>query len=89
MLHRYTGAMTLVEVKAVCPDLLATCDFPGHDSSISIITFQAGGRNVQQTIRFRDLPLTCVSFVSETALVGAGHDYNPMIFSSSGGWAVG
>ncbi|CAE7597985.1 ARPC1A [Symbiodinium microadriaticum] len=63
--------------------------YAGHDSSISVVTFSPGGRSVSQTIRFRDLPLTCVTFVSERAIVGAGHDFNPMVFTSSGGQGLG
>ncbi len=66
-------------------DSLILLHFSGHDSSITIATFSSGGQSVQQCIRFRDLPLTCLTFVSERAIIGAGHDLNPMIFTSSGG----
>ena len=41
-----------------------------------------------KSIRFRDLPINSLLFLSENAVVGAGHDMNPLLFSGgSGGWA--
>jgi len=37
-----------------------------------------------QVVRFRELPLTCLTFISEKAVVGAGHDFNPLVFTTSG-----
>uniref|UniRef100_A0A7S1TZ11 Arp2/3 complex 41 kDa subunit n=1 Tax=Phaeomonas parva TaxID=124430 RepID=A0A7S1TZ11_9STRA len=63
---------------------LAYC---GQDSSLQVVTF-GGGEPVQQTIRFNQLPLTSLEFLSDTCLVGAGHDMNPILFSGGGnGWA--
>lgn len=67
--------------------------FAGHDSSLHIASFNehtAGGVIPHQVIRFRELPLTCLTFVSEKAVVGAGHDFNPLVFtctSGDGDWA--
>ena len=61
----------------------------GHDSSLHIASFKdlARGDIAHQVIRFRELPLTCLSFVSEKALVGAGHDFNPLVFTCNSGAA--
>ena len=29
--------------------------------------------------------MTCVTFISEKAIVGAGHDFNPLVFTSGSG----
>ena len=34
--------------------------------------------------RFRELPLNRLLFLSEAALAGVGHDFNPLIFSAKG-----
>mmetsp|Transcript_1724 Transcript_1724/g.2701 ORF Transcript_1724/g.2701 Transcript_1724/m.2701 type:complete len:378 (+) Transcript_1724:70-1203(+) len=67
-----------------------TLCYSGHDSSIHMVTFSGGGASAHQTIRFRDLPLTSLLFVSEKAVIGGGHDFNPMVFTTSGdpsGWS--
>ena len=57
----------------------------GHDSSLHIASFSAEaaeGVIPHQVIRFRELPMTCLTFVSEKAVVGAGHDFNPLVFTA-------
>ncbi|KAJ8603154.1 hypothetical protein CTAYLR_004581 [Chrysophaeum taylorii] len=64
-------------------DALAFC---GHDSSIHFVSF-SGGEPVEQTIRFDFLPLTSLLFLSETQVVGAGHDMNPALFEKGAAWS--
>lgn len=85
------NALGWVNAVAWSPSGTSLC-FAGHDSSLHIATFGAsvaGGVTAHQVIRFRDLPLTCVSFLSERSVVGAGHDYNPLVFAASaaGEWS--
>lgn len=56
--------------------------FAGHDSSIQFATFSSNGPIVQK-IRFSFLPLNKLMFIGENAVIGAGFDFNPMIFNSS------
>ena len=62
--------------------------YAGHDSSLHFATF-GGAEPVVRTVRLNDLPLSCLLFLSETALVGGGHDFNPLIFTAnkSGEWS--
>lgn len=63
-------------------DLLA---FASHDSTITLVNPQLGA----QTIRISTLPYVTLTFTSESALVAAGHDCQPALFSDSGaGWAL-
>lgn len=51
----------------------------GHDSSVSVVV---GGENAQPAVLpMSNLPLITCLFVSEGSIVGAGHDYVPMVFS--------
>mmetsp|Transcript_12105 Transcript_12105/g.12477 ORF Transcript_12105/g.12477 Transcript_12105/m.12477 type:complete len:376 (-) Transcript_12105:76-1203(-) len=61
-----------------------TLAYAAHDSTIHFVTFTGGGNYNQQVIKLRDLPLTSLVFLSDRAIVGAGHDFNPMIFTSNG-----
>mmetsp|Transcript_6385 Transcript_6385/g.12261 ORF Transcript_6385/g.12261 Transcript_6385/m.12261 type:complete len:379 (-) Transcript_6385:2067-3203(-) len=63
-----------------------TLCFAGHDSSLHIASLSAetGAMMPHQVVRFRELPLTCLTFISEKAVVGAGHDFNPLVFTTSG-----
>jgi actin related protein 2/3 complex subunit 1A/1B len=62
--------------------------FVGHDSSAHFVTF-GGSDPVQQSIRFSDMPLQTIAFISDSALVGGGHDNNPFLFSSDGSaWSL-
>ena len=55
--------------------------FASHDSSLHVATFSATGRPVIQTIRFREMPLNTLIFAAEGAIVGGGHDFNPMLYT--------
>jgi actin related protein 2/3 complex subunit 1A/1B len=61
----------------------STLAFAGQDCSIHFATFQ-GGNPVVQTIRFKELPLYKLLFVSDYAIIGAGHDYQPTAYNLSG-----
>lgn len=56
-----------------------TLCYAGHDSSIHITSF-SGGVPVVQSIRFSSLPLQSLIYISERAVLGGGHDFNPMLF---------
>ena len=64
----------------------------GHDCSLYVATFSSGksinnSTPMIRTLRVRTLPLTCLSFINENVIVGAGHDYFPMMFANdSSGW---
>jgi actin related protein 2/3 complex, subunit 1A/1B len=61
--------------------------YTSHDSCISFATFTTGDP-VVQSIRFGDLPLMSLMFVAEQALVGAGHEFNPTMYTCEDGkWA--
>ncbi|QRV88897.1 actin-related protein 2/3 complex subunit 1 [Ceratobasidium sp. AG-Ba] len=63
-------------------DLLA---FASHDSTITLANPQIGA----QTIRISTLPYVTLTFTSESSLVAAGHDCQPVLFSDNGsGWAL-
>lgn len=66
---------------------LIYCD-PGHDSSINIV--YPGGPAVFN-IRISTLPFVSLTWTSESTLIAAGHDCQPISFQGSeGGWqAVG
>ncbi|OAX39361.1 WD40 repeat-like protein [Rhizopogon vinicolor AM-OR11-026] len=63
-----------------------TLAFASHDSSISIV--YPGGPFIYN-IRISSLPYVTLSWTSEDALVAAGHDCQPVVFSGSEqGWAL-
>ncbi|KAJ9113118.1 hypothetical protein QFC20_002007 [Naganishia adeliensis] len=67
-------------------DLLA---FASHDSSISIVYPSGPGQppSAIQVIRSTSLPYTSLTFTTESALVAAGHDCQPVLFQGSeSGW---
>lgn len=40
-------------------------------------------------IKFNELPLNALSFVSESGLIGGGHGFSPLAFASAGDtWAL-
>ena len=63
-----------------------TLAFACQDSTLGVATFPADGcaPAVEQYIRFGELPLTSLCFVSNLGLVGAGHDYSPAAFVDTG-----
>jgi len=73
-----------------------TLAFAGHDSSIhfaSLNTYSPAAPEtsvVVRTVRLNELPVCNLLFLNENAVVGAGHDFNPMIFTnnkSTGEWS--
>ena len=56
----------------------------GQDSTIHFATFSTG-TPVVRSIKLKDMPLNRLLFVGERAIVGAGHDFNPFLFTQSGG----
>jgi actin related protein 2/3 complex subunit 1A/1B len=58
--------------------------FATHDSSVHFVKFE-DGQSVVQVLRYRDLPLNCITFLSEKAVVGGGHDMNPLVFACGAG----
>lgn len=61
--------------------------YAGHDSSLHVAdltTVRAGTDPVVRSVRLTQLPLNTLLFLSETALVGSGHDFNPAVFTRSG-----
>lgn len=75
-------ALGWVNAVAWSPSGRTLC-FAGHDSSIHMATF-VGGNVTEQVIRFRDLPLCSLTFLSDRAVVGSGYDFNPLIFAQGG-----
>jgi actin related protein 2/3 complex subunit 1A/1B len=59
----------------------------GHDSSVSIV--YPGGPTIQ-TIKINSLPFISLAWTAENAIVVAGHDCEPIVFSGSGpgNWAA-
>ncbi|KAG6609470.1 Actin-related protein 2/3 complex subunit [Phytophthora cinnamomi] len=56
--------------------------FAGQGSSIHIVQFGAPGvYPTIQSIRFSHLPLMRIMFLSNSAIVGVGYDFNPLLFS--------
>jgi len=61
--------------------------YAGHDSSVhfaDLTTAKVDQDPVTFVVRLQNLPLCSLMFLSEKALVGAGHDFNPMIFTEGG-----
>lgn len=63
--------------------------FVGHDSSVIFVHLAADpSESAVQVLRTRGLPFTQVEFATDTAIVAAGHDFNPALFvvDGSGFW---
>lgn len=65
----------------------ATLAYAAHDATIHFATVSGGEAAVTGTVRLNHLPLTTLLFVSERALVGAGHDFVPLVFAPGPGGA--
>jgi actin related protein 2/3 complex subunit 1A/1B len=65
--------------------------FAGHGSSIHFVHFFTNNQPTIQSIRFSQLPLNKILFLSNDVLIGAGHDFNILLFSiekeKDGYWA--
>lgn len=74
--------------------LVRVCAFPslrtyaGQDSTIHFVHFDPSGAVSEQRVRYALLPVSSLAFLSEKAVVGGGHDMNPLVFTanSSGQW---
>ncbi|ORX39300.1 WD40-repeat-containing domain protein [Kockovaella imperatae] len=69
-------------------DVLA---YVSHDSTISIVYPSAPGEPpaAHISVRCPSLPYLALSFVSESSLIAAGHDCQPVVYSgSSDGWTL-
>jgi len=61
--------------------------FASHDSSISIV--YSGGGPAVVTVKMNTLPLITLTWTAENAIVAAGHDCQPVIFSGNeSGWKL-
>lgn len=66
--------------------------YTGHDSSVHFVDLTTAKPNVdpvERFVRLAQLPLCSLMFISEHALVGGGHDFNPTLFTcaSNGTWS--
>lgn len=59
-----------------------------HDSSLHFARLDQSAEPVVQTVRLNGLPLLALRFIGEKALVGAGHDFNPAIYTQSNGRSI-
>jgi actin related protein 2/3 complex subunit 1A/1B len=60
--------------------------FVAHDSTVNVVDLSGGSESAFiSKIKLADLPLRQCLFLSENALVGAGHDYSPFLFKNEGG----
>jgi actin related protein 2/3 complex subunit 1A/1B len=63
----------------------------GHDASITVVYPAGPGEPPAaiQTIRSISLPYVSLSFLTETSLVAAGHDCQPVLFQGGAdGWVM-
>ncbi|CAN0329465.1 unnamed protein product, partial [Hapterophycus canaliculatus] len=60
----------------------------GQDSTIHFVRFDPGGAVSEQRLRYAFLPVSCLVFLSDKAVVGGGYDMNPLVFTadSHGQW---
>ncbi len=65
----------------------ATLAFAGQDSCVGVVAFPVDGSAavVERYVRFAELPLTSLCFVSDIAFVGGGHEFSPLAFVDTGG----
>lgn len=66
--------------------------YAGHDSVVHFATLTAApAEPVVMSVRLTGLPCCSLLFLSENAMVGAGHDFSPSIYSknnSTGEWSL-
>eukprot|EP01031_Cornospumella_fuschlensis_P016849 gene16849-20597_t len=66
-----------------------TLAYAAHDSAVYIATLGVSAEPPVQMVRLNDLPITTLMFLSDKALVGAGHDFNPLLLVRGGAdWGV-
>lgn len=64
----------------------------GHDSALTVV-YPGGPDQPPQAVhnvRIPSLPFISLVWISENAIVAAGHDYEPMLFtgSAAAGWTI-
>ena len=57
--------------------------FVSHDSSFHVANLASGGE--LETVKLRDVPVVKLLWITESSIVGVGHDCNPYLFASGGG----
>ncbi|GAO51363.1 structural constituent of cytoskeleton [Saitoella complicata NRRL Y-17804] len=63
--------------------------FAAHDSGISVVSSVGEGQWSLDRVKTRMLPFLSLIWISEQAVVAAGHDCQPVLFSQSGaGWEL-
>lgn len=65
--------------------------YAGHDSSLHVAdltTLRPNSDPVVRSVRLNGLPFSSLLFLSESAIIGAGHEFNPAVFTftAGGGW---
>jgi actin related protein 2/3 complex subunit 1A/1B len=63
--------------------------FVGHDATLNVVHFNPEDKTETPTIqslKYHQLPFTCLTFLSEDLIVAAGHDYNPTVFKTEEGY---
>ena len=60
-----------------------TLAFAGHDCTLHVATF-GGNAPVVRVLQLRSLPLSCLVFLTDKAVAGAGYDFEPVVFTESG-----
>lgn len=62
--------------------------YAGHDCTLHVATFGSGAGSsappVVRVLPLRGLPLSCLVFLTDRALVGAGYDFEPIVFVAAG-----
>ena len=62
--------------------------YAGHDCTLHVATFGSSvGSSVPPVVRvlpLNGLPLSCLVFLTDRALVGAGYDFEPIVFVAAG-----
>ena len=62
--------------------------YAGHDCTLHVATFgSSAGSSAPPVVRvlpLRGLPLSCLVFLTDRALVGAGYDFEPIVFVAAG-----
>jgi len=72
-------------------DCIVIPSAPGHDASITVVYPSGPGEPPAsvQVVRSISLPYTSLSFLTETSIVAAGHDCQPIMFKGGpDGWAL-
>jgi actin related protein 2/3 complex subunit 1A/1B len=60
--------------------------YASHDSAINFIDVTNGAPGEIQVVKFTDLPVVDILWVSEVAVAGAGHDRTPFLFEEVQGY---